>query len=332
MHLMFSGNTEVHRSFQEQRTGVAPNFQTPSNSLSTTLEVRMASSFTAPFLANNAFFYYHDVEAAARFYRQIIGATVVADYGFAKIVQLAHSSFLTLVDATKGMHSADEPKTVTLALVSEEVEGWYDYLTRQGVTMHRALEVTPGQAHDGFVAVDPEGYFLEFERFNAQPENAQLLPRLAALSPTYPTHGATLRPAQLGITATVLWLYYRDIEAIHRFYTTALGLERVVDQGFARIYQTSPSGFLGPVIAGQGLHPYTEQKAATISLLTDDIEGWFGRLRDQPQFRLRTEEIVTRDRYRAFVGYDPEGYFMEFNTFLNHPDNQKLLEALQPQD
>ncbi|RIK33735.1 MAG: glyoxalase, partial [Chloroflexi bacterium] len=265
----------------------------------------------------------------------IIGATVVADYGFAKIVQLAQSSFLTLVDATKGIHSAEEPKTVTLALVSEEVEAWYEYLTRQGVTMHRALQITPGQAHDGFVALDPEGYFLEFERFNGHPENAQLLPRLAAISPTYPTSGETLRPArpaQLGITATVLWLYYQDIEAISRFYTTALGLEQVVDQGFARIYQTSPSGFLGPVIAGQGLHPYTEQKAATISLLTDDIDVWFERLRGKPQFRLRTEEIVTRDRYRAFVGYDPEDYFMEFNTFLSHPDNQKLLGALQPQD
>ncbi|RIK35802.1 MAG: glyoxalase, partial [Chloroflexi bacterium] len=122
------------------------------------------------------------------------------------------------------MHSAEEPKTVTLALVSEEVEAWYEYLTQQGVTIHRALEITPGQAHDGFVVVDPEGYFLEFERFNTHPENAQLMPRLARLSPTYPTHGATPRPAQLGITATVLWLYYQDIEAISRFYTTALGL------------------------------------------------------------------------------------------------------------
>ena len=292
----------------------------------------MASSFSAPFQANNAFFYYRDVEAAANFYRQTIGATLVADYGFAKIIQLAQSSFLTLVDATKGMHSADEPKTVTLALVSEEVEGWFDYLAGQGVIMHRALEITPGRAHDGFVALDPEGYFLEFERFNAHPQNAQLVPRLAALSPAYPTQSETLRPAHLGVTATVLWLYYQDIEAIHRFYKTALGLERVVDQGFAWIYQTSPSGFLGPVLAGQGLHPYTEQKAATISLLTGDIDAWFARLRGQPQFRLRTEEIVTRDRYRAFVGYDPEGYFMEFNTFLSHPDNQKLLEALQPQD
>ncbi|MDH4066052.1 MAG: hypothetical protein OEW19_16755, partial [Acidobacteriota bacterium] len=40
---------------------------------------------------------------------------------------------------------------------------------------------------------------------------------------------------------------------------------------------------------------------------------------------------VSRDeegRYHAFVGYDPEGYFMEFDRFLEHPLNTALMPYL----
>jgi hypothetical protein len=33
-------------------------------------------------------------------------------------------------------------------------------------------------------------------------------------------------------------------------------------------------------------------------------------------------------RFRAFEGYDPEGYYLEFDTFLPHPLNDRLLRAL----
>jgi len=34
----------------------------------------------------------------------------------------------------------------------------------------------------------------------------------------------------------VLWMYYRDMEAIQRFYEDVMGFEEVVDQGWAKIY------------------------------------------------------------------------------------------------
>ena len=66
--------------------------------------------------ASNVFFYYEDVEAATAFYRDVMGFRVAADYGFAKIMQVAPKSFITLVDHTKGMHSADEPKTTAIGV------------------------------------------------------------------------------------------------------------------------------------------------------------------------------------------------------------------------
>ena len=141
--------------------------------------------------ATNAFYYYRDVEAAWEFYTRTLGFATVADYGFAKILQVGPTSYLTLVDETEGMHSSSEPKSVTMAVISEEVEGWWDYLSGLGVEMRAGLGneegvVEEGRPHDGFVAIDPEGYFLEFERFNPHPENEHLLPVLKGSRHSFP--------------------------------------------------------------------------------------------------------------------------------------------------
>ena len=143
--------------------------------------------------AMNAFYYYDNVDAAWTFYRDVLGFETVADYGFAKIMRVAPASYLTLVDQAEGMHSSDEPKSVTLAVVTEQVEGWYEYLTSAGVMMRGEMkEYEAGRPHDGFVAIDPEGYLLEFERFNPHPENVTLMPMLAQIEPLGP---AGWRPA-----------------------------------------------------------------------------------------------------------------------------------------
>ena len=170
-------------------------------------------------LATNAFYYYRDVEAAWDFYTEVLGFETVADYGFAKILRVAPASYLTLVDEQEGMHSAEEPKSVTLAVVTEQVEGWYDYLSGLEVPMRAELNVGEDRPHDGFVAVDPEGYFLEFERFNPHAENTLLMPELGKIEPLGPVGGS--RPADLLVQGTVLWLYYEDIPAMEAFYEAA---------------------------------------------------------------------------------------------------------------
>ena len=73
----------------------------------------------------------------------------------------------------------------------------------------RELSAGDDRPHDGFVAIDPEGYFLEFERFNPHPENTDLLPRLAATEALFTSIGD--RPAELGVQGTVLWLYFDEL-------------------------------------------------------------------------------------------------------------------------
>jgi catechol 2,3-dioxygenase-like lactoylglutathione lyase family enzyme len=257
--------------------------------------------------ANNAFFYYDDLEQATAFYTDTLGLDLIADYGFAKILQIAGTSFLTLVDGTRGMHTPDEPKTVAIALITDELDEWYEYLTGVGVEMRHDYNPVAGRPHHGFVVLDPEGYYLEFERFNEHEENRAFMPVLQSIQATAVAPATTMSaPPDLGFKATVLWLYYRDMEGIQRFFEEQLGLSIIVDQGWAKIYQTSSTGFIGPVDESRGMHSFTEQKAVTVSFLTDDLDGWFVYVRDNRVFELRTAELSEDDeRFRAFVGYDP---------------------------
>ncbi len=277
--------------------------------------------------ATNAFYYYADVDAAWAFYSDVLGLETVADYGFAKIMQVAPASLLTLVDEAEGMHSSDEPKSVTLAIVTEQVQGWYDYLVGQGVPVRGELTLVEGSAHDGFVAIDPEGYFLEFEWFNEHDENVELRPQLDEIEPVHFAGGT--RPAELGIHATVLWLYYDQLAPVQRFYEELLDVELIVDQGWAKVYPVSRTGYVGLVDASQGLHQATEDKAVTVSFLTADVETWMDRVRSLG-VELRTNEIVMEsDLVQTFVGYDPAGYFLEWDTFLDRPGNERLLESIR---
>lgn len=277
--------------------------------------------------ASNAFYYYEDVEAAHDFYTEVLGFETVVDYGFAKIMRVAAASYLTVVDAAEGMHSSDEPKSVTLAIVTQQVEAWYEYLQAEGVPMHSEFTPAEGRAHDGFVAVDPEGYFLEFERFNPHSENTELLPRLASTPALGGTTGT--RPAGLSVEATVLWLYYNDVPAAQRFWERTLGVDLLVDQGWAKVYPASTTGYIGLVDGSRGLHQATEEKGVTVSFFTDSVDAWMDRARAQG-IELRTPEIVSEsDRVRVFVGYDSEGYFLEWDTFLDLEDNAQLLRFLQ---
>jgi len=285
--------------------------------------------------ATNAFYYYRDVEGAWAFYTRTLGFATVADYGFAKILRVGPTSYLTLVDEARGMHSSTEPKSVTLAVVTDEVEGWWEYLSEAGVEMRSSFGPEDGSPHDGFVAIDPEGYLLEFERFNDHPQNVALLPVLDRVEPIYPDGMetapgvVTTRPAALGVRGTVLWLYYEDLEAIQTFYREALDVDILVDQGWAKVYPASLTGFLGFVDGDRGLHQATEEKGVTISFFTTGLEAWLEHMRGVESFELRTEGMSSEgDFVRTFVGYDPEGYYLEWDEFLDVEVNQDLLRSV----
>ncbi len=280
--------------------------------------------------ASNVFFYYDDVEAATMFYKEVLGFRVAADYGFARIMQVAPKSFITLVDHTKGMHSAAEPKTTAIALVTDQLDEWWDYIKTQDIDM-RSAEFKPvaGRPHHGFVAVDPEGYFLEFERFLPHAENRNFMPLLDNSATLYAGPDSNV-PQGLGFKATIVWFYYQDMERIQRFYEEVMGLDLIVDQGWAKIYPIGPTAYFGLVDEQRGMHNFTEQKAVTLSLITDNLDAWYEYLSNHDGIEMRSEEISDTDRYRAFVAYDPEGYYLEWDVFKDVPENQGIATGVAP--
>ena len=279
--------------------------------------------------ASNVFFYYADLDRAHRFYSTVLGLRTVADYGYAKIMQVAPKAFLTLVDAAEGMHAADEPKTTAIALITDQLDEWWDYISQQDIDM-RSTDYNPveGSAHDGFVAIDPEGYYLEFERFNAHPENEMLIPVLDRAKTLYPEPGASDVPEGLGFKSTVVWFYYKDMAGIQRFYEEVMGFDMIVDQGWTKIYRIGPNGYFGIVDETRGMHNFTEDKGVTLSFITADIDGWFDYLSANAAVEMRHDEVQSDLRYRAFVAYDPEGYYLEWDVFTDVAENQALLEAM----
>jgi len=296
-------------------------------------DAKKEESRPAPKIAANlVFFYYRDLAAAQRFYEETLGLERVLDYGFASIHRVGPTSYLGLVDETRGMHRADEPKTVTLSFVTGEVDGWYEHLVARGVPIRSALRDATRHPTRGFVAADPEGYFLEFETFLDHPQNRKLREKLEGVAPLFPRQapdGArTGRPASLGVQATVFWLYYKDVASAQRFYGTVMGQTLLVDQGFAKVYSSSGAGFIGLVDEALGLHRFSEAKAVNVAFVTPELDAWQERLQANGATIRTPLGSAEEGRVRAFVGLDPAAYFLEFNWFSPAPENKRLLELL----
>jgi predicted enzyme related to lactoylglutathione lyase len=152
---------------------------------------------------------------------------------------------------------------------------------------------------------------------------------VAALAmPVLAQDRAAARPPQLGVQANIVFLYYKDVPAAQRFYEDVIGLTLTVDQGFAKIYQVSPSSFIGLVDESQGLHRSSAQKPVTVSFVTEQVDQWYEHLVAKGVKMRGPVRDATRHPTRGFVAYDPEGYFLEFERFLDHPQNAAILKAL----
>lgn len=280
--------------------------------------------------AANVFLYYQDLDSATQFYTGTLGLELVSDHGMAKIIRVAERSYITLVDASVGMHTATEPKTVAIALITDQLDEWYTYLTTIGVAMKYDFKPKEGSAHDGFVITDPEGYLLEFERFNPHEENTNFMPYLEKAK-TYVGSTGDIQREMLGFKATVTWLYYHDILEAQDFYEDSLGFEFVADQGWTKILRITDSAFLGLVDQSRGMHKFTEEKAVNLSFILSELDNWHQVVVENKLFPLRSDSIATGpdNRHREFIGFDPGRYYLEFDQFNAHPLNEKLLNYLK---
>lgn len=286
-------------------------------------------------IGNNAFLYYKNYDEATNFYGDILGFKNVFEFpDFATIFQTTGSTFITVVnDNGRGMHSSDEPKTIAIALVTDQLDGWYQYALSQNLNIKNPPKPLADNPHHAFLVTDPGGYILEFEHFADHPENKEFIPLLNNSENIYGVKGSQ-RPNNLAFKASIYWLYHSNEEEAEAFYQDVMGLKMIVKQSFSDILTSSPTGYIGLVEDGIGIHNATHEKAVNVGFMTNSAQAWFDYLKEQPTFSLRTEELYHEQDGQGnnlidiVIGYDPDNYFIEIDEFLDSELNRKIRYSL----
>lgn len=130
-------------------------------------------SFTGRIASQITFLYYKDLEPPRAFYEDVLGLPLVEDQGWARIYRTSPTSFVGLVDETRGSLKVKEDSAVMITFVVDDVPGWYEHLQAHGVKIRRPYGRSEEIQIEYFFAEDPGGYVLEFERF-LKPELAEV--------------------------------------------------------------------------------------------------------------------------------------------------------------
>ncbi len=130
--------------------------------------------------------------------------------------------------------------------------------------------------------------------------------------------GDVTPPPGAPITEQYTMLYYQDIAAARRFYGEILGLKVTYNDEWVTLYQVVPGALLGIVQeGGSAFHPARSENSVMVSLVTEDVDRWHGRLQAYPDIPF-VKEPYNHDKVpiRAILVRDPGGYTVEFFQWL----------------
>ena len=109
------------------------------------------------------FTYTNDLAGASRFFREVLELEFVVDQGPCHIFRLTDESFIGVCDLP------DRPTNqagVTITIVSDDVEGWHEFLTARGVEyVHEPGHSDRFQVFSSLF-ISPHGYRIEIQRFD----------------------------------------------------------------------------------------------------------------------------------------------------------------------
>lgn len=203
--------------------------------------------------------YYENIEKAIAFYGETLGLKKTDD----AIFQISDDSFIK-INPLNDEHPKGQSKSTAIALLTNQLAGWYAYLQEKNVDIKYTYKPREGGPHDGFVAIDPEGYLLEFEQFKQHPENELFMAKLASAA------SVKTSVKNLDFYGSITWTYHKDLLLMQNFYEQVLGYQLVADQGWTKIYQTSDTGFIGLVDERRGMEDYADAKAVEIEWRISD--------------------------------------------------------------
>lgn len=124
------------------------------------------------------------------------------------------------------------------------------------------------------------------------------------------------------LQSQITFLYYKDLARAARFFDEVLKLELCDDQGDARIYRVAEKAFVGIVDGEKGHCRAQETNAVLITLVAEDVEGWYAYLKDCGVKLLTEVRQPGSFPVKCFFFEDPEGYQYEVQRFLD-PDTAR---------
>jgi catechol 2,3-dioxygenase-like lactoylglutathione lyase family enzyme len=119
------------------------------------------------------------------------------------------------------------------------------------------------------------------------------------------------RPA---IQQQVTFLHSEDLEETRVFYENVLGLSLVLDQGLCLIFRTTADAYLGFCQHLQGAEFLS---GVIVTLVTDEVETWYGYLEQQGLLIDKPPEYNEKFNIFHFFLRDPNGYLIEIQRFLS---------------
>ncbi|MFC2095620.1 VOC family protein [Candidatus Bipolaricaulota bacterium] len=118
--------------------------------------------------------------------------------------------------------------------------------------------------------------------------------------------------------SSITWFYYDSLDEASAFYGDIIGLDEVLDAGWAKIFKLPGKAFIGLVDAaeGKGACQTQETNAVLLTLVVDDVPAWYERLAAAGVQTTSEVKLMEEIQIRTFFLTDPGGYALEIQEFL----------------
>ncbi len=118
--------------------------------------------------------------------------------------------------------------------------------------------------------------------------------------------------------SAITWFYYDSLKEASAFYADIIGLDEVLDVGWAKIFKLPGKAFIGLVdaSAGKGACQTQETNAVLLTLVVDDVPTWYERLTAAGVQIPSKVKLMEEIQIRTFFLNDPGGYALEIQEFL----------------
>jgi predicted enzyme related to lactoylglutathione lyase len=141
----------------------------------------------------------------------------------------------------------------------------------------------------------------------------------------HPQRFSNEKEDKMKLSSQITFLYFQELTGPAHFFEEILQLQKVDDQGFARIYKISGGAFIGIVDETQGYCDAPTAKNVLITLVAEDVHQWYERLKDAGVAIDAPPTIQEKANVECFFFEGPGGYAFEVQRFLN-PDVSKYFQ------